>query len=181
MRSRTPGVVVWKVSHMSRAGWCGGMLMREKLYSSVSTSASGTPGSPSHPGRGRSRAAPGFRGAGGRENAAPGEGDIELISLQGVRQGGFFEGLAAGGKGRFERLLDLVGALTDGGALLFRDLCGRRWKTSMTGELRPRWATFQACRAASPATCSSWRAGRLTGSQPAAATRSLRPYNLLGN
>ena len=26
VRSMTPGVVVWKVSHMSRAGWCGGML-----------------------------------------------------------------------------------------------------------------------------------------------------------
>ena len=25
VRSSTPGVVVWNVSHMSRAGWCGGM------------------------------------------------------------------------------------------------------------------------------------------------------------
>ena len=38
VRSSTPGVVVWKVSHMSRAGWCGGMFSSSKLVSSLSTS-----------------------------------------------------------------------------------------------------------------------------------------------
>ena len=38
VRSKTPGVVVWNVSHMSRAGWCGGMFKSSKLYSSLSTS-----------------------------------------------------------------------------------------------------------------------------------------------
>ena len=30
-RRMTPGAIVWKVSHMSRAGWCSGMLSSSKL------------------------------------------------------------------------------------------------------------------------------------------------------
>src|SRR5437773_390019 len=88
VRRSTPGVVVWKVSHMSRAGWCGGMFSSSKLVRSSSTSLLRNTWKP------RSAKMAGWPGALGRLGGAGGQ-----VGEGAVLQGGQVGGGGGGGHG----------------------------------------------------------------------------------